>query len=225
MDSQETAAKKTILCYGDANTWGYVPGSVGERFPVHVRWPGVLSKLLRTDYWVIGEGLCGRTAITDDPILGVNNIERNGYKTFGAIMETHAPVDLVIIMLGVNDLKHCARLPACDIAAGVGILAERAQSAEFGPNFAMPPDVLVICPSPIWEVDAFFGPRFKGGRDTSIELRNAFRQLNEQFGLPVIYADDFVQVDPSDGLHLSAESHTILAQEIASWVLERYSGS
>ncbi|MDR1613906.1 MAG: GDSL-type esterase/lipase family protein [Planctomycetota bacterium] len=221
MDGSESNAKKTILCYGDSNTWGYVPGSFGERFPSHVRWPGVLSKLLRTDYWVIEEGLCGRTAITDDPISALNDIERNGFKTLGAILETHAPIDLAVLMLGANDLRHSARLPACDIAAAVGILAQFARSNDFGPGFSAPPEVLIVCPNAIWEVDAYFGPRFKGGRDISLGLRGAFRELNRQFGFPVIYADDFVQVEPVDGLHLSAESHAVLAQEIARWILER----
>ncbi|MCC8191174.1 MAG: hydrolase, partial [Planctomycetes bacterium] len=57
----EEAVKKGILCYGDSNTWGYVPGGDGARFPSHVRWPGVLSKLLRTNYRITEEGLNGRT--------------------------------------------------------------------------------------------------------------------------------------------------------------------
>lgn len=51
---------KTILCYGDSNTWGNVPSSF-LRYPRDVRWPAVLQNLLGEDYEVISEGLCGRT--------------------------------------------------------------------------------------------------------------------------------------------------------------------
>lgn len=222
MECQETAAKRTILCYGDSNTWGFVPGSNGQRHPAHVRWPGVLSKLLRTGYRVMEEGLCGRTAITDDPIESAGGVERNGYKTLGAILDTHSPLDLLVIMLGTGDLKHSARLPAIDIAAGVGVLARFASSPEFGPNGDSPPAILIVCPTSIWEVKGNFGPRFKGGREKSMALPDAFRHLGRQMGYPILFAEDVVQADPADGIHLSAESHAVLAQEIAGWILERY---
>ena len=222
MTAHENSAKRTILCYGDANTWGSVPGSARERFPVHVRWPGVISKLLRTDIRVLEEGLCGRTAITDDPIGSAFGVERNGFKTFGAILDTHSPLDLVVVMLGTNDLRHAAKLTAYDIAEGVAALAEMARSPLFGPELSNSPDILVICPPAIWEVESVFGPHFTGGREISLELRDAFRNMCGRYQLPVIYAEDFVHSDPSDGFSLSAESHAILGQEIARWILERY---
>lgn len=222
MTVNEDFVKRSILCYGDSNTWGYVPGSMMERFPSDVRWPGVLSKLLRTDIRVLEEGLCGRTAITDDPVDSATGIERNGMKTFGAILETHSPLDLVVIMLGMNDLKYCAKLPPVDIAEGVAILAEMARSPRFGPNFSESPDVLIICPPSIWEVESSFGPRFAGGREKSLELHESFRQVSRRYNLPIIYVDDLVQPDTSDGIHLSADSHTILGQEIARWILDKY---
>lgn len=223
MSTNEDFVKRTILCYGDSNTWGYVPGSLVERYHDNVRWTGVLSKLLRTDIRVLEEGLCGRTAISDDLIDSAGGIERNGFKTFGAILDTHAPIDLVIIMLGTNDLKQTCKLPAIDIAEGVANLVAMARSPMFGPGFSEPPEVLVICPTTIWEVEGTpFGPRFVGGRETSLDLHNAFSAMTTRYNIPVIYADDVVQADTSDGVHLSPESHTLLGQEIARWILEKY---
>ena len=48
---------KTIVCYGDSNTWGYIPGSAEERYPYDIRWTGVLQRLLGAEYHVIEEGL------------------------------------------------------------------------------------------------------------------------------------------------------------------------
>lgn len=220
--NNEGFVKRTILCYGDGNTWGFVPGTHGERFASDVRWPGVLSKLMRTDIRVLEEGLSGRTVISDDPIGSLNGLQLNGFKTFGAVLETHSPIDLVVIMLGTNDLKQCASLTPVDISEGVAVMAEYAHTSRFGPGFAATPDILVVCPPAIWEVESSYGPRFVGGREKSLELHQAFTVMSKRYSLPVIYADDFIQSDTSDGIHLSAESHSILGQEIARWILEKY---
>ena len=212
---------KNILCYGDSNTWGYVPAGDGKRFPSHIRWPGALSKLLRANYRIIEEGLCGRTTAFDDPLAP--GIERNGLKLIGAIMETHKPLDLVILMLGTNDLKMRFSLPPIDIATGMEKLVLAAANPAFGPvDSGKPPAILVICPPTIWEVATAFGPTFKYGREKSEELRAVFRQICRRNHLPLLYAEDFIASDPADGIHLSAESHGILGQQVAKWILESF---
>ena len=214
--------KKSILCYGDSNTWGYIPASDGQRYPNYVRWPGVLSKLLRTNYRIIEEGLNGRTTAFDDP-LSPAGVERNGRKMIGAVMESHKPLDLVIIMLGTNDLKKRFALPAVDIASGVEMLLDAASKPEYGPvGSGKPPEMLVICPPSIWEVAGFPGPTFKDGREKSQELRSTFHRMSKKTGVPLLYAEDFIHSDPADGIHLSEESHGILGQEVAKWILERF---
>ncbi|MDR1613907.1 MAG: SGNH/GDSL hydrolase family protein [Planctomycetota bacterium] len=219
------ASKKTILCFGDCNTWGAVPGLKKKRFPQYVRWPGVLFKLLRTRFRVVEEGLYARTAILDDPIESAFGIERNGARILGAALASHAPVDLVIIMLGTNDLKRRFAMTAADIAAGVGVLAQRARAPEFGPEFMAPPEVLVICPPAIWEVEANSSLTFKGGREKSMEFPTVFNRMGKDLGVPILFAEDFIHSDPADGIHLSAKSHETLGQELARWVLERYGNS
>ncbi len=222
MAVQETSSKKTILCYGDSNTWGAVPGLFRERYPIHVRWPGALFKLLRTaGYRVVEEGLCGRTTVFDDPIEGAFGVQKNGMKVLGAVLASHCPLDLVIIMLGTNDLKRRFSVNAADIAAGVGALVQVARSPQFGPGLSTPPDVLVICPPAIWEVEAGFGAIFKGGREKSQYLTTAFNNMGKTLSVPVLFAEDFAHSDPSDGIHFSAETHGIIAQEVCRWILER----
>ena len=218
----EPQNKRTILCYGDSNTWGAVPGLVKERFPISTRWPGAMFKLLRTDYSIIEEGLCGRTSVFDDPIEGAFGVNRNGLTLLGATLASHAPLDLVIIMLGVNDLKHRFAATSDDIAAGVGVLVEKVRSTRFGPKGDGPPEVLVVCPPTIWEVETAFGPIFKGGREKSLALPGAFAKMAKQAGVPILFAEDFIQTDPVDGIHLSAESHGILAQELVRRVLDKF---
>ena len=218
MEAEEDP-KKVILCYGDSNTWGYVPSGEGARFPSHIRWPGVLSKLLRTNYRIVEEGLCGRTTCFDDPLAP--GIERNGLKMLGAVLDTHKPIDLVILFLGTNDLKKRYSAPAVDVATGVANLVARARNPLVGPTGSeAAPDVLVICPPTIWEVANSFGPTFKGGREKSYELRHYYHEMAKATGVPLLYAEDFVHADTSDGIHLSAESHGVLGQEVAKWILE-----
>jgi lysophospholipase L1-like esterase len=110
---------KTILCYGDSNTWGWDPISE-SRLDKDVRWPGVLQQELGDDYEVISEGLPGRTTVWTDPIEG----HMSGKDYLIPCLHSHKPIDLVIILLGTNDLKHRFGVTAFDIAEGISITAQ-----------------------------------------------------------------------------------------------------
>ena len=134
---------RTIVCFGDSNTWGYVPGSGGLRFPREVRWPVRLQVALGSDWEVIAEGLSGRTATMDSPVAE----GRNGLPYLVPCLHSHAPVDLLVIFLGTNDVGERFALPERDVAGAVGRLVKLARSAEAGPA-GNPPEILVICPPP-----------------------------------------------------------------------------
>ena len=220
----ENTPKRTVLIYGDSNTWGFIPGSNKMRYAPDVRWPGVFAKSLGASWIVVDAALCGRTTAFDDP-LSPPFVDRNGLKLFGAVLESHMPLDLVIIFLGVNDLKKRFSLHAVDIASGVELLAGVALSPVFGPaGSGKPPAVMIICPPPIQEVPEAFGATFSGGAATSQGLRQAFERMSEKIGVPVIYADDFVCGDPADGIHFSAAHHGILGLEAAKRVKTLFPG-
>jgi lysophospholipase L1-like esterase len=113
---------KVILCYGDSNTWGYDPHTQ-ERFSSRVRWTGVLARQLGEEYHMIEEGLSGRTTVWDDPVEGLH---KNGKNYLLPCLESHQPIDLVILMLGTNDLKMRFSVPAADIGRGIVGVQERA---------------------------------------------------------------------------------------------------
>ena len=94
---------KHILCYGDSNTWGFQPG-FGGRYPRPHRWTGVAEGLLGDGYVFLENGLNGRTTDFDDPDLPY----RNGCKGFAYAMVSQKPIDLLVLMLGTNDLKFTA---------------------------------------------------------------------------------------------------------------------
>lgn len=123
---------RTVVCFGDSNTWGYVPGSNGERWPRAQRWPVILQGLLGGGYEVIAEGLSGRTATIDRP----DSEGRNGLPYLLPCLLSHAPVDIVVIFLGTNDVNYIAddRVAGCVVR-----LVEVVRRCEATP--------LVVCPA------------------------------------------------------------------------------
>ena len=101
----------TILCFGDSNTWGFIPGSDCERYAPDVRWPGVMAADLGPGYRVVEEAQNGRMTAWEDPAEPF--VSKCGLTFLPVVLESQKPIDLVIIMLGTNDLKlhmnHTAR--------------------------------------------------------------------------------------------------------------------
>jgi lysophospholipase L1-like esterase len=137
-----TSGMKSVLCYGDSNTWGYDP-LTQARFPPEVRWTGVLAGCLGADYRVIEEGLNGRTTRWDDPI----ETDRNGLAYLRPCIESHQPLDLVVVMLGTNDLKQRFNLSASDIAQSAAGAAEAAYRFANGPEGRRTAVLLVAPPA------------------------------------------------------------------------------
>ena len=130
---------KNILCYGDSNTWGCIPfegAGPARRFPPDMRWPGVLQRELGDGYWVVEAGLNARTTVWDDPL----EPHRNGRELLLPTLLTHQPLDLVIIMLGTNDLKHRINASAAEIAEGAGMLADIVAAQQLRPRRWRPAD-------------------------------------------------------------------------------------
>ena len=140
---------KRILCYGDSNTWGYDPVSQ-QRFDDQTRWTGILTKLLASEYTIIEEGLNGRTTVWDDPIEGY----KNGREYLIPCLESHWPLDLVVIMLGTNDLKRRFNLSTFDIAESVGTLVQIAKHIDLRVN-GTAPQVLLMAPPPVGKLTVF----------------------------------------------------------------------
>ena len=141
--SGRTTPMKRILCYGDSNTWGYDPVT-GDRFDAHTRWTRILAKALGAGYEIIEEGLNGRTTVWDDPIEG----DKNGKTYLMPCLATHRPLDLVILMLGTNDLKHRFSLTAFDIAEGAKVLGQTIQTSACTSGRTAPP-LLLMAPAPL----------------------------------------------------------------------------
>jgi lysophospholipase L1-like esterase len=200
----------TIVCYGDSNTHGAHPVTSG-RWPRDVRWPGVLAADMADLAVVVEEGLNGRTTLWDDPFLD----GRNGQPYLLPCLRSHAPVDLVVIMLGTNDLKTVFGREAHEIALGAGTLVDMALGSRTGPDGAAP-GVLLVSPPRLGErTDRSELWGLGEARRKAEELPRLFRTAAELKGVPFLDAAALVGADPADGVHLGAEAHAILGHAIA----------
>lgn len=200
---------KTILCYGDSNTWGCVPG-VLTRHPEDVRWTGVLARELGEGYRVIDDGINGRTTVWDDPA----NQCRNGLAGLGYSLYRAKPLDLVVVMLGTNDLNYT---DAEGYYEGITMLVKRilrANDSFPGTSnvFLGEPKVLLVSPIEMTPETRAYKESLKFPQHTA--------RLAQELGLPWINAAEYAKPSPLDGCHMDARNHGLLGLAIAKMVKE-----
>jgi lysophospholipase L1-like esterase len=208
---------KTVLCYGDSNTWGYEPAS-GDRFSEDLRWPGVLARELGSEFRVIEEGLNARTTVREDPVEEY----KNGKDYLRPCLESHRPLDVVIVALGVNDLKARFFASASDAADGAGILVTIAQRSGAGPD-GSPPAVLLMAPPPVGRLTEL-AQMFAGAGEKSKEFARQYRRVAQKYGCELLDAGELVRPSDLDGIHLEAGEHRKLGEAVATRVKEMLGG-
>lgn len=211
---------KTVVCFGDSNTWGEATEPrPDDRYGPEERWTGILQALLGRGWCIQEEGLCSRTSVCDDPIEF--EYDKNGARSLPVALHTHKPVDLVVLMLGTNDLKTRYNRSPEDIAAGVGVLAGMVRVSEAGPG-KRPPDVLIVCPPAVGAtVSPMYVDMFAGARAKSLMWPALFRAVAEKVGAAFMDAGSLVSASPFDGIHLAPDAHRTLGHAIAGCLIER----
>lgn len=172
-----------------------------------------MASELGENWDVIPEGHPGRTSVFDDPIEGAH---KNGIRALQAIIESHRPLDLVIVMLGTNDLKARFSASAHDVALGVGRLASEIGRSDCGPN-GQAPKVLLSAPVMVHET-GIFCETFLGASPKSAVLPGLLRIVARQQGAAFADMNEVAVVDPVDGIHLDAKAHTAIGRAMASVV-------
>lgn len=222
--------QKTILCYGDSNTWGYVPQplTVGNftllRYPRDQRWTGRLQDNLGDKYYVIEEGLNGRTTNLDYYI----EPDRNGKRYLTPCLYTHAPVDLVIMALGGNDLKAFFNREAEDIAKGLSELIDIVKKSTYGPGMIASPNILIVPPPiPLPIIEEFSDEKgcafFKGAIEKAKKLIHLYSLLSTE--KQCFYLEDVCDILASkiDGMHFDRHAHAKMADKITEKIKWIYS--
>jgi lysophospholipase L1-like esterase len=197
---------RTVLCFGDSNTWGADPAGP-DRFPRDIRWPGRLARALGEEWEVISEGLNGRTATLDSPVAE----GRNGLTYLLPCLHSHAPLDLVVIYLGTNDAGDRYSLPAEDVASAVGRLVRVVRTSEAGPGGSAPA-VLVVCPPPFGRLDP--EGSFAHAGEKSRRLGRRFTEMCALLDCELLDLDGIAAYSDLDGIHLDAEGHAAVARGV-----------
>lgn len=203
---------KVILCYGDSNTWGANPVN-GQRYPADKRWTGVLQQHLGNDYSVAEEGLNGRTTMYSDPAKPW----KNGKVFLSAALGTHAPIDLLIIMLGTNDVK--VKYAVEDNAIGIGMedLMQIVHSAQAGRNNGEP-KTLIIAPPVVKDIAAKEDEGMVDGPRKSALFAQRYQEVAARNNCLFFNAAEIIQSSDTDGYHLDEEAHKKLGEKIAEIV-------
>ena len=197
-----------IVAFGNSNTWGSTPGS-GARMARDVRWPGVMARALGSSFQVIEEGLCGRTTMFDDP----EEDGRNGLDYFAPCLRSHAPIDLVIISLGCNDVKASFAATPETSAAGAERLIDFALASTTGPEGGAP-EVVLVAPPPFVKLTEY-AEMFEGGTEKALRLPAAYRALAERRGVGFVDAGQLIRCSPLDGIHYAPDQHAVLGAAMA----------
>lgn len=204
---------KTILCYGDSLTWGSNPEAGGARHAREDRWPEVMRKALGPGYHVMAEGLRGRT--TSFPV-NTADCDRNGAAILPTLLYTHAPLDLVILMLGTNDLQSIICGKAVGAQMGMRRLVEIVQT--HAPRLAgVPaPKVLTVAPPLLVETPApFYTDLFEDAVAQSKKIGPYYRDLATEMGVAFFDASSVATASPIDGVHLDAANTRAIGTALA----------
>ena len=206
-----------ILCFGDSNTFGTNPS--GGRWDLHERWPGVLQDELGSEYRIIEEGLGGRITVMEDALEG----DKCGKRHLPVLLRSHRPLDLVIIMLGTNDMKHRFNMLPVDIAKGAAQLGEIVKTYPYGAYYPVPQVLLV---SPIHLKIGIGHSTFTGFTEDAVivshSLGKYYRQEAERHQWLFLDAATVASASEKDKLHMEKGDHRALASAIAKVIRDYY---
>lgn len=204
---------KNILCFGDSNTYGYIPEN-GKRYEPEVRWTGILEKKGQDyDYKIIEEGLVGRTTVFPDNLRP----GRKGTDLLPVLLESHYPVDGVVLMLGTNDCKTVYGASPEVIGKGVETLIKQIKQSDESTK------ILLVSPihlgEEVWKEE--YDPEFnQHSVDVSKKLKDVYKKLAEQYQCEFLAASDVAQPSKADQEHLTIEGHAALANAIEKVVVK-----
>ncbi|MGB1236042.1 MAG: GDSL-type esterase/lipase family protein [Planktomarina sp.] len=190
---------KTVLVYGDSNTYGSGPARDLDdswRLDYEDRWVTILGKGLGPDVRVIDEGMPGRTTCLDDPFSGEHY---NGLRVLPAILSSHAPVDLLVVMLGTNDIQHHYGFRPADVARALESYVDVAQGS------GKVRDILILSPAPVLGTGTY-ADSYTGALQRQAGMADAIEQMTLRRKVGFFDVATVAKVSPIDGVHFDAEN-------------------
>ena len=210
---------KRILCFGDSNSWGFMPAKA-TRYDKHIRWTGVTAESLGPEYDFIEDCISARTTVYEDPCVKC----RCGSENIGYSLLAHAPLDMLIFALGTNDLKFT---DSDGSLRGITRLIDMAFHADilfdaYQPIFNNGAKFLLLGPPIINPKIETLRPAHALAKAApeSMLLSRKYEQVAKDKGIHFLSIADLAAPSEEDCLHLSAESHKIIGKAVANKILE-----
>ena len=201
---------KKILCYGDSNTYGFIPQTCG-RYDKNSRWSGILSELLDEDFEIIEEGMNNRTGFFKNP----EGLKQSGGEYLSIYLQNRKDIDICMLALGTNDAQFFYRLNEQNCNKGIENLINSVKKAN--PNTK----IIIIPPVKITQniLNSMFSMMFnQKSIETIQQVFNVFEQTAKENNCLYFDFNEFVEPSTTDGLHYSRESHKIIAENIAQFI-------
>lgn len=200
-----------VLCFGDSLTWGFNPAD-RSRYGHAIRWTRRMQNELGADFYVVEDGLNGRTTVYEDPVMG----DKNGLAHLKTALKAHMPIHVLILMLGTNNLKTRFGLSAEEIAMSLTLHLDLAVKSDCGPN-GDPPKILLMSPPPLGPMAGMpFEAQFS---DRSVfeshRLAQQYKLKAEEFGVAFFDTGTLVSASAVDAVHLDAQPQAMLAEAVA----------
>lgn len=209
---------RTVLVFGDSNTHGTPPMAhfgPHPRISADRRWPGVFATTLGDGWHVVEEGHPGRTTVHPDKYDGAH---KNGAAILPALLESHCPLDAVVIMLGTNDLKSIFCAGPLDVALSLEALVRIIRQTECGIE-GTAPKILLISPPAVQEIGTF-AEMFRGAEEKCRRLATEIEAAAERVDAAFFDAARVIETDPLDGVHFSEAAHGSLGRAVAAKFVE-----
>ena len=200
---------KTILCYGDSNTFGFNPAD-GSRYDKNTRWTSLLQKNLGDEYNVINEGANNRNGFVSNPQGDFYSAQKH----YPKLILNSENIDIIILAIGTNDLQFSYNANSDDFEQGLENLILISKKKI---------DNIILIPSVILSgniLNGFFKIQFdKTSILKSQSVGEIYYKLAKNYNCRIFDINKFTQPSEMDGLHYSAESHKLIADNLAKFII------
>ncbi len=208
--------KIRIVCYGDSNTWGFDPVT-GKQLPKDVRWPGVMQQASPHAIQVIEEGLNGRTVLPYAP----RGNPLNGAEYCKKCVTSHAPIDFLIVFLGINDLFQYDSPSIDTITSGLERMIDGLDDTLFTDRLSY--KILLLPPLPV-NRKMEYAEIYIQFVELSETFSEKYASLAEQAGALYVDISHIIESSPIDGIHIDADEHIVLGEYVCDFLRQKLSG-
>lgn len=203
---------KKILCYGDSNTFGFNPKDF-SRYDKNTRWTGILQSNLGEEYQVINEGANNRTGFADNPQGELYSTQKHYPKLISQMHD----IDIIILSIGTNDLQFLYDINSDTIEQGLEKLITISKTKTN--------NIIIIPPTRLSKniLKGFFNNQFdQVSIEKSQTIGKIYTKLAKIHDCKIFDINEFTHPSETDGLHYSSESHKIIADKLAQFILSQF---